>query len=216
MAGLGGPGPGWHCQSCSPSVSSARSTAHLLAGTWLLGWNSPLQLCPCSLLMLPDVLGLVWRAHRPWPHNSHGRVTLSRENVEALRHSPSCWCDATDTEQTGTLPGCDGCPAAPRTCSGEAPAGISEWGVHFGVCALAINTVQMSQAQQCCGRHRRGPALAPPISSMALGGGVVVLPGLHGEVAVARWLCCWRRTLGRTHAPWPWRGATMGGHPGTP
>lgn len=75
-----------------------------------------------------------------------------------------------------------------------------EWGVHFGVRALAINTVQMSQ---CCGQHGHGPALAPMISNMALGGGVVVLPGLHGEVAVARWLCCWRRTLGRTHAPWP-------------
>lgn len=119
-------------------------------------------------------------------------------------------------QQTGTLPGRDGCPAAPRTCSGEAPAGISEWGVHFGVCALAINTVQVSQAQQCCGRHRRGPALASLISSMALGGGIVVLPGLHGEVAVARWLCCWKRTLGRTHAPWPWCGAILAppeGHP---
>lgn len=96
--------------SSPPFVSSARSTAHLLTGTWLLGGNSPLQPYLCSLLMLLDVLGLVWRAHRPWPHISHGRVTLWHEGVQTLRHSPSHWCVPTDRNSSRAWWG----PCSPR------------------------------------------------------------------------------------------------------
>lgn len=120
-AGLAGPGPGWHCLSCPLPVSSASSTAHLLTGTWLLGWNSPLQPCPCSLLMLLDVLGLVWRAHGPWPPTSHSRVTLWHEEC---RHSPSHCCVPTDRSSSRAWWG-----PAPRDLPWEAPAGASLSGV---------------------------------------------------------------------------------------
>lgn len=84
-------------------------------------------------------------------------------------------------QQTGTLPGCDGC------LHPQGPALGRHWQESLGgVCILGCvlwSSTQCTRPRPSngCGQHWHGPALAPKISNMAIGGGVVVSPGFMGR-----------------------------------
>lgn len=50
---------GTACPVLSPICELSQEHSPSSPSTWLLGGNSPLQPCACSLLMLLDILGLV-------------------------------------------------------------------------------------------------------------------------------------------------------------